>query len=305
MGQFLIKRVIDSIPVLIGVAVIAFLLVHLSGDPVLLMLPADTPPEQVEQFRHRMGYDRPVLQQFAEFSLNLLTFNLGTSIRYQEPVTRLILERFWATLKLALASLVVAVLLGIPGGIISAVHRGSTKDHFVSLFVFFGQAVPPFWLGLMMILVFAVGFKVLPSSGMGTWKHLIMPAATVGLYFVASIARLTRSGILDIMGSDYIRTARAKGLSEKVVIYKHALRNCLIPVVTMTGLQFGALLGGAVVTETIFAWPGIGRLMIQALYNRDYPLVQGTMIFFALIFLVVNILVDILYSWIDPRIRYK
>lgn len=305
MTQFLFKRVIDSIPVLIGVAVIAFFLVHLSGDPVLLMLPPDTPPEQVEQFRQRMGYDRPVIYQFAEFSLNLLTFNLGTSIRYQEPVTRLILERFWATLKLALASLVVAILLGIPGGILSAIHRGSIKDHFVSLIVFFGQAVPPFWLGLMMILIFAVGLKALPSSGMGSWKHLIMPATTVGLYFVASIARLTRSGILDIMGSDYIRTARAKGLSERIVIYKHALRNCLIPIVTMTGLQFGALLGGAVVTETIFAWPGIGRLMIQALYSRDYPLVQGTMLFFALIFIVVNFLTDMLYSLIDPRIRYK
>jgi ABC-type dipeptide/oligopeptide/nickel transport system permease component len=305
MWKFLIKRLIDSIPVLIGVAIIAFSLVHLSGDPVLLMLPADASPEQVEQFRHRMGYDRPILNQFLDFSVNLLTLNLGNSIRYQEPVTGLILERFWATLKLAWASLLIALVLGIPGGILSALHRGTAKDYLVSVIVFFGQAVPPFWLGLMMILVFAVSLKLLPSSGMGTLKQLIMPSLTVGLYFTASIARLTRSGILEIMGSDYIRTARAKGLAEKIVVYKHALRNCLIPIVTITGLQFGALLGGAVVTETIFAWPGIGRLMIQALYNRDYPLVQGTMLFFALIFIVMNLLVDILYCWIDPRIRYK
>jgi peptide/nickel transport system permease protein len=305
MGKFFIKRLIDSIPVLIGVAIIAFSLVHLSGDPVLLMLPADTPPEQIEQFRHQMGYDRPILKQFVDFSVNLLTFNLGNSIRYQEPVVRLIWERLWATLKLAFVSLLIALILGIPGGIISAIHRGTIKDYAVSLIVFFGQAIPPFWLGLMMILVFAVNLRLLPSSGMGTFKQLILPALTVGLYFTASIARLTRSGILEIMGSDYIRTARAKGLSERIVIYKHALRNCLIPIVTITGLQFGALLGGAVVTETIFAWPGIGRLMIQALYNRDYPLVQGTMIFFALIFIVMNILVDMLYSLIDPRIRYK
>jgi peptide/nickel transport system permease protein len=305
MGKFFIKRLIDSIPVLIGVAIIAFFLVHLSGDPVLLMLPADTPPEQIEQFRHQMGYDRPILKQFVDFSVNLLTFNLGNSIRYQEPVVRLIWERFWATLKLAFVSLLIALILGIPGGIISAIHRGTIKDYAVSLIVFFGQAIPPFWLGLMMILVFAVNLRILPSSGMGTFKQLIMPALTVGLYFTASIARLTRSGILEIMGSDYIRTARAKGLSERIVIYKHALRNCLIPIVTMTGLQFGALLGGAVVTETIFAWPGIGRLMIQALYSRDYPLVQGTMLFFALIFIVVNFLTDMLYSLIDPRIRYK
>jgi len=305
MGTFFIKRLIDSIPVLIGVAIIAFFLVHLSGDPVLLMLPADTPPEQIEQFRHQMGYDRPILKQFVDFSVNLLTFNLGNSIRYQEPVVRLIWERFWATLKLAFVSLLIALILGIPGGIISAIHRGTIKDYAVSIIVFFGQAIPPFWLGLMMILVFAVNLRILPSSGMGTFKQLIMPALTVGLYFTASIARLTRSGILEIMGSDYIRTARAKGLSERIVIYKHALRNCLIPIVTMTGLQFGALLGGAVVTETIFAWPGIGRLMIQALYSRDYPLVQGTMLFFALIFIVVNFLTDMLYSLIDPRIRYK
>ncbi len=305
MGRFLLKRLIDSVPVLIGVAVIAFSLVHLSGDPVLLMLPADTSPEQIEQFRRQMGYDRPILEQFVDFTVHLLSFDLGNSIRYQEPVTRLILERFWATLKLAFASLLIALVLGIPGGVLSAIHRGTVKDHFVSLIVFFGQAVPPFWLGLMMILVFAVHLKLLPSSGMGTFKQLIMPAVTVGLYFTAAVARLTRSGILEIMGSDYIRTARAKGLAERIVIYKHALRNCLIPVVTMTGLQFGALLGGAVVTETIFAWPGIGRLMIQALYNRDYPLVQGTMLFFAVIFIAMNILVDIIYCLIDPRIRYR
>jgi peptide/nickel transport system permease protein len=305
MIRYIVKRILDAVPVFIGVAVIAFSLVHLSGDPVMLMLPPDASPEEIASFRHELGFDRPILVQFKDFVLRLARFEFGDSLRYQEPALDLILERFPATLLLAAASLFFAILIGIPAGILSATRRYKISDYLVSLFAMFGQSIPPFWLGLMLILVFAVTFRWLPSSGIGTFKQLIMPALTVGLYFTASIARLTRSGMLEILESDYIRTARSKGLNRRVVVYKHALRNCLIPVVTMIGLQFGVLLGGAVVTETIFAWPGIGRLMVQAIYNRDYPLAQATMLFFATVFIVINILTDLLYSVIDPKIRLK
>lgn len=303
MIKFILRRLVDAVPVFVGVAIIAFALVHLSGDPVLLMLPPDASPAEIASFRHEMGFDRPILVQFKDFAFRLARFDFGDSIRYQEPALDLILERFPATFQLAVASLLFSVVLGIPAGIISATRRNKVSDYIISVFAIFGQSVPPFWLGLMMILLFSVTFGWLPSSGIGTWRHLLMPAFTVGIYFTASIARLTRSGMLDVLGSDYIRTARSKGLNRRVVVYKHALRNSLIPIVTMIGLQFGVLLGGAVVTETIFAWPGIGRLMVQAIYNRDYPLAQATMIFFSSIFILMNILVDVLYSVIDPRIK--
>jgi ABC-type dipeptide/oligopeptide/nickel transport system permease component len=305
MIKFLIKRIIDAIPVFIGVAIVAFALVHLSGDPVLLMLPPDATPEEIASFSREMGFDKPILEQFKDFTLKLLRFDFGDSLRYQEPAIDLIFERFPATLQLTVASIVFSVLFAIPAGIISATNRNKLIDYVISVLAMFGQSVPPFWLGLMLILLFSVTFGWLPSSGMGTWQQLILPAFTVGIYFTASIARLTRSGMLEILGSDYIRTARSKGLSNRKVVYIHALRNSLIPIVTMIGLQFGILLGGAVVSETIFAWPGIGRLMVQAIYNRDYPLAQATMIFFSVVFIVTNILVDMLYTYIDPRIKHQ
>jgi ABC-type dipeptide/oligopeptide/nickel transport system permease component len=305
MTWYVLRRILDAIPVLIGVVIIAFVLVHLSGDPVLLMLPADASPEEIDQFRREMGFDRPVAVQFKEYFANLVRLDFGRSLRYQEPTLNLILERFPATLTLAAAGLLVSVAIGIPAGIISAVRRHRASDYIISLAAIFGQSVPPFWLGLMLILLFSVTLGWLPSSGRGGLDHLILPAVTVGLYFTASIARLTRSGMLEILGSDYIRTARSKGLGGRAIVFRHALRNCLIPVVTMIGLQFGVLLGGAVVTETIFAWPGIGRLMVQAIYNRDYPLAQATMLFFAAVFIIINILVDVVYHFIDPRIKYR
>lgn len=303
MLKYIIRGLLGAIPVFIGVATIAFFLTHLSGDPVMLMVSMDTPPEQIVQIRHQMSFDLPLVIQFKNYIMDLLRLDLGISIRYQEPVIKLILERFPATLQLATASLLLALIIGIPAGIISAVKKNSISDYLVSVFSLFGQSAAPFWFGLMLMLVFSVKLNWLPSSGKGSLEQLIMPTLTLGLYFTASITRLTRSGMLEILQSDYIRTARAKGLSEKTVIYKHALKNSLIPVVTMIGIQFGVLLGGAVVTETVFAWPGLGRMIIQAIYNRDYPLVQGAMLFIATGFVIINIAVDIIYRFLDPRIK--
>jgi peptide/nickel transport system permease protein len=304
MLKYVVKRLFGAIPVFIGVAIIAFSLTHLSGDPVMLMVSMDTPPEQIEQIRQQMGYDLPIYIQFKDYMLSLLRLDLGSSIRYQEPVAQLIMERFPATLQLATASLVLALLIGIPIGIISAVKKNSISDYVVSVFSLFGQSVAPFWFGLMLILLFSVVLNWLPASGKGSLEQLIMPTLTLGLFFTASVARLTRSGMLEIMQSDYIRTARAKGLDKQMVIGKHALKNSLIPVITMVGIEFGGLLGGAVVTEMIFSWPGLGRMIIQAIYNRDYPLVQGAMLFIATGFILINIAVDIIYRFLDPRIKH-
>jgi peptide/nickel transport system permease protein len=304
MIRYILKRLFGAIPVFLGVAIIAFSLTHLTGDPVMLMVSMDTPIEQIEQLRHQMGFDLPLYVQFKNYILGLLQLELGNSIRYDQPVFDLIMERFPATLQLAVTSLILALIIGIPIGIISAIKKNSISDYIVSLFSLFGQSVAPFWLGLMLILLFSVKLNWLPSSGKGSLEQLILPSLTLGLYFTASVARLTRSGMLEIMQSDYIRTARAKGLAKFIVINKHALKNSLIPVVTMIGIQFGGLLGGAVVTEMIFSWPGLGRMIIQAIYNRDFPLVQGAMLFIATGFILINITVDVIYRFLDPRMKH-
>ena len=303
MFKYIINRIISAIPVFIGVAVISFSLTYLSGDPVSLMVSMDTPKEEVEQLREQLGYNLPFYVQFQNYIIDLFQLDLGESLRYHEPVFDLIVERIPATTVLALASVVVALFIGIPAGIISAIKRNSLSDYFVSLMALFGQSVAPFWFGLMLILLFSINLNLLPSSGMGSFKQLIMPSLTLGLFFTAAVARLVKSEMLEIMHSDYIRTARSKGLSNVTIIFQHALRNSLIPVVTMIGIQFGTLLGGAVVVETIFAWPGIGRLILQAIYNRDFPLVQGAMLFSAVGIIIANIIVDIVYRLLDPRIK--
>lgn len=301
--RLVVSRLLDTIPVLLGVLVIAFVLVRLTGDPTLLMLPPDATPEQIEAFRQRMGFDRPLAVQFLDFVLQVLRGDLGDSLRFHQPVSRLIIERLPATLELAAGGVIFAVVVGVPLGVWAAVSRNRILNALVSGFAYLGQATPPFWLGLVMMLYFAAILQWLPSGGRGTFAQLIMPVVTVGMFLVAMIARLTRAGMLETMRRDYIRTARAKGLAERAVIYRHALKNALIPVVTVTGVQFGALLGGAVVTETIFAWPGVGRLLIQAIYNRDFPLVQGVLLVVAAGFVLVNMLVDLTYRLLDPRIR--
>jgi ABC-type dipeptide/oligopeptide/nickel transport system permease component len=299
------RRLLDAVPLLVGSSVLVFLLVHLSGDPALLMLSPDTPPEQVAEFRRAHGLDRPLHVQYLRFIGGVLQGDLGESIRLRRPALDLVLESLPATLELAAASLVLVVAVGIPLGVLSAARSGSRLDVLVRAFMFFGQGAPPFWLGLMLIVLFAVKWRLLPSSGRGDLAQLILPSVTLAVYFVAAVARLTRGGLVGALRSDYVRTARSKGLGPARVLYGHALRNVLIPVVTLIGLQTGTLLGGAVVTETIFAWPGVGRLVVDSIYRRDYPVVQAAILVIVVLFVVVNLVVDLSYRLLDPRVRHE
>lgn len=299
------RRLVQAVFILWAVATIAFFLTYLSGDPAELMIGDNWSAEQIANFREYMGYDRPVLVQYAEFLKRITQGDLGLSVRQQVPVTQLIAERFPATLILTLCALAIIVVVAIPVGVLSAVKRNSIGDRVAMSGALLAQSVPTFWLGIMLILVFGVTLRWLPISGMGSPAHLIMPAITLSTFSTARIARLVRSSMLDVLDSDYIRTARAKGISNRRVYYVHALRNALIPVITLLGIEVGSLLGGALITETVFAYPGIGRLTIQAIHARDLPLVQGVITFGAMIFVIVNLLVDLSYSFIDPRIRLQ
>ena len=287
----------------LGVSVAVFALVHLSGDPVLLMVSPDAPPEVVTTTRHVLGFDRPLYEQFGRYLGNALQGNLGVSLRMNRPVTTLILERLPATLQLTVAALVIAVVVAIPAGIVSAVKRGTLIDRLAMAGAVAGQAVPIFWLALLLIAFFGVRLRWLPVYGSGSLAHFVLPAVSLSTIIMGRLARLVRSSMLEVLGQDYVRTARAKGVGESRVLAVHALKNAAIPIVTLLGLQFAQLLGGAVVTETIFAWPGIGRLVVEAIFNRDFPVVQGVVLVVSLIFVAVNLLVDLSYAVLDPRIR--
>jgi peptide/nickel transport system permease protein len=304
VGRFVAQRLVWSVFVLFGVATAVFIILHLSGDPTALLLPADARPEDAARLRHAFGFDRPLPIQYLDFLAGLLHGDLGTSLRFQQPALGLVLERVPMTLLLAVSGLTFSIALALPIGIVSAAKRGTWLDSLGMTVALLGQSVPVFWLGLMLIMVFAVGLHWLPALGSGGLDHLVLPTISLGMFSAAATARLLRAGLVEVLDQEYVRTARAKGLGERSVLLGHAMRNALIPVVTMLGLQFGALLGGALVTETIFAWPGMGRLLIQAIYNRDYPLAQAAILWLALIFVVVNLLVDLLYGALDPRIRY-
>jgi ABC-type dipeptide/oligopeptide/nickel transport system permease component len=288
-----------------GVSVVAFALVHLSGDPVRLMVSTDAPPEQVETVRHELGFDRPLPEQFARWIARAVTGDLGESLRNHRPVGALIAERFPATLELTVAALVIAVAIAVPAGIVSAVKHGSAIDRLAMLGSVAGQAMPIFWLALLLIAFFGVRLRWFPVYGHGTLAHLVLPAVSLATIVMGRLARLVRSSMLEVLAQDYVRTARGKGLADARVLGVHALRNASIPIVTVLGLQFAQLLGGAVVTETIFAWPGIGRLVVEAIFNRDFPIVQGVVLVVSLAFVVVNLLVDVAYVIIDPRIRVE
>ena len=305
MLTYVAKRLLQAVFVLWAVASISFGLTFLAGDPATLMIGDNWTAEQVANFREYMGFDRPVLVQYGEFLQRLVRGDFGVSVRQQIPVTRLILERLPATLELAVAALLIIVGVAIPVGVLSAIRRNSLSDRLAMSGALLAQSVPTFWLGIMLILIVGVYLQWLPISGRGTFLHLIMPAVTLATYSTARIARLVRSSMLDVLGNDYIRTAHAKGLSPRKVNYGHALRNALIPVITLLGIEVGSLLGGALITETVFAYPGIGRLTIQAIAARDFPLVQGVITFGAMIFVLVNLLVDLSYSVLDPRIRHE
>jgi ABC-type dipeptide/oligopeptide/nickel transport system permease component len=303
MTVYVTRRLAQALIVLLGISVVVFVILHLTGDPTVLMLPPDVTAEEVARFRKAMGFDDPLPVQYWRFLRGVLQGNFGNSLRHDEPALGLVWERMPATLELTVVALAVALLLAIPAGIVSAIFRNTAVDYVSTVVALVGQAMPTFWLGIMLILVFAVGLQVLPSSGRGSVLNLILPALTLGLFTAARTMRLTRSALLEVLGQDYVRTARAKGVAERGVVWKHALRNASIPVITIVGLELGTLLGGAVITETIFAWPGVGRLSVQAIYNRDYPLVQASVFVLASIFVLVNLAVDLVYTYLDPRIR--
>jgi peptide/nickel transport system permease protein len=303
--SYILRRCLYAIFVLFGVATVVFFITRMTGDPVAIMLPPDATVEQMEELRIELGMDKPLLTQYGIFIWDLLHFDLGESLRYDDSTLKLILERLPATLQLASTSLIIALLVSIPAGIISALKQGSLFDRLIMSFVLIGQSFPVFWVGILLILFFSVSLGLLPTGGIGGWEHLILPAFALGLHMMALITRLLRSSLIEVLSSDYIRTARAKGLLSFKVIAKHALRNSLLPVVTIVGLQVGALLGGSVVTEMVFAWPGVGQMIIQAINFRDFPLVQTAIILLAGIFVLINLIVDLLYVVIDPRIQYK
>jgi len=305
MGRYLLKRLWHTVYVVIGISMISFFFIHLSGDPVMLMLPADASVAQMEQLRQQLGLNDPLPVQYWRFATRAIRGDFGESLYYHIPALRLILERLPASLELAVAAMVVALGISVPIGIISAVRRGSALDMASMFAALFGLSMPHFWLGIMFILLFSVKLGWLPTSGRGTLAQLIMPALALGLSLMAMFARLTRSVMLEVLSLDYVRTARAKGLKERIVIGKHALKNALIPLVTVAGMQFGFLIGGTVIIETVFAWPGAGRLVVQAIFNRDYPLVQACVFILALIFVTINFMVDMLYVYLDPQISYQ
>jgi peptide/nickel transport system permease protein len=303
MSKFVIIRLSQGIIVLLGVSVFSFLLVHLSGDPVSGLVQPDWTPEQVEDLRVRLGFDRPLWVQYFDFLQRAVRGDFGNSFRQHLPVFQLLVERLPATMQLASTAFVLATLIGIPLGVISAVKRDTWIDKSAMVMALLAQAMPTFWLGIMLILVFAVELRWLPTSGTGSLAHFVLPTFTLATYSIARNARLVRSSLLDVLNRDYVRTARAKGLIDRRVIYKHALRNAMIPVITVLGLDFGTLLSGAVITEIVFAWPGIGRLIVNAVSSRDLPLVQGAVLLVGTGFVVINLLVDMSYALLNPRIR--
>ncbi|HEX6894472.1 MAG TPA: nickel ABC transporter permease [Bryobacteraceae bacterium] len=304
MFRPLITRVLYTLPVLWLVVSIVFLLIHVvPGDPIVQMLGEGAPAGDIAAMRHDNGFDLPLPQQYWRYWKGVLHGDLGRSIRYGERVSHLISQRYPFTLQLTLASLFIAILISIPAGVRSAQRRGRWDDKLLSVVSLFGLSFPNFALGPILILFFAIKLGWLPVSGTGTVAHLVLPAITMGAAMAAILTRMVRTSMLEELGQDYIRTARAKGLSERAVVYRHALRNAMLPVLTVLGLQFGALLAGAIVTETIFSWPGIGRLTIQAIGNRDYYLVQGCILAIGLTYVLVNFFTDLLYSVANPRIR--
>jgi ABC-type dipeptide/oligopeptide/nickel transport system permease component len=304
MLKYLIRRLLLTVPVLLGVATLVFALIHfIPGDPAQAMLGEGATPEEVHQLRERLGLNRPLVVQYGSFLKGLVRGDLGVSLRNDQPVTRQILERVPATAELAFASMTVAVLIAIPLGIIAAVWRGTAVDFSAMTLSLVGISVPNFWLGPLLAMIFAVELGWLPVGGRGTLAHLVLPAVTLGGALAAILARMTRASLLEELREPYVLAARAKGVSRTRAVLHHAFRNSLIPIVTILGLQFGVVLTGAVITETIFAWPGIGRLLIQSISFRDYPLVQGCVLLIAVTYVGVNLLTDLTYGFIDPRIR--
>jgi len=306
VSQFLLRRLVLTIPVLLGVATLVFALIHLvPGDPVQAMLGESASPQEMAQLRTRLGLDRPLLVQYVDFMKGAVSGNLGTSLRTGQPVTRAIAERLPATFELAVAAMIVSVMVAIPLGILAAVRAGTLVDQAATAVALAGISMPSFWLGPLLAIVFSVWLGWFPVAGRGTLANLVLPAITLGAPLAATIARMTRASVIEELRELYVLAARARGVSWMRAVLRHAFRNSLVPVVTVIGLQLGSVLTGAVITETIFAWPGVGRLLVQSISARDYPAVQGCILLIAVTYVSTNLLVDVAYGFLDPRIRYE
>jgi len=303
--DFLIQKLGHTAIVVFCVLTLVFVVLHMTGDPVMMLLPPNASREEIDALSRTLGLDQPLIVQYGRFLARIARGDFGTSLQHQQPAMGLVAERLPASALLAVTALGLAVAVALPLGIVAAARRGAVLDRLAVALAALGQSAPIFWTGLMLMLVFSVTLQLLPTTGYGTWRHLIMPALTLASYPIAAMARLVRSGMLEVLDADYVRTARAKGLRERLVVLKHALKNAAMPIVTVIGLQFGLLLGGALVCEMIFAWPGVGRLMIFAIYNRDFPLVEAAVFVMAMVFVLGNLLVDLCYAWLDPRVRLR
>ncbi|MFZ0582201.1 MAG: nickel ABC transporter permease [Candidatus Acidiferrales bacterium] len=306
MIRYISLRLLFALPALWLIVTMVFLLAHIvPGDPVAQMLGEGARADDLQQLRHALGLDVPIPLQYERYLKGILRGNLGESFRFQQPVTKVILEHYPATLELAAVALGVCILIGIPAGVLAAHRRGERTDHAVGVLTLFGLSLPNFALGPVLMLVFSVMLGWLPVTGRGGIPHLILPAFTLGAALAAILTRMVRTSVIEELSADYVRTARAKGVSESGVLFRHALRNALIPILTILGLQFGALLAGTIVTETIFSWPGIGRVTVQAINARDYPLLQGCILLIAVTYVIVNLLTDVVYAIVDPRVRFE
>jgi len=307
LSKYILRRILIAFPLILGVTTVVFVMlrVALPGDPAKVMAGPRATPELIEQIRHNLGLDRPVFEQYLIFLRNFVQGDLGRSVKFREPVVGVIVKAFPFTAALTFLCVAIGTSLGLVIGVVTAVYQRTWIDNFGIVVAVLFYSIPTFWLGLMLILIFSVGLRILPVQGVGTWKHFVLPVATLGVGQSALIARLTRSSMIEVLSTDYVRTARAKGLAQRRVLIRHALQNTLIPVITVVGLSVGGLLGGAVITESIFHLPGVGSLAIDAISNRDYPMIQGAVILVAASFVFVNLLVDIIYAFVDPRIRYE
>ena len=305
MRDFLIQKLGHTAIVVFCVLTLVFVVLHMTGDPVMMLLPPNASREEIDALSRTLGLDQPLIVQYGRFLARIARGDFGTSLQHQQPAMGLVAERLPASALLAVTALGLAVAVALPLGIVAATRRGTVLDRLAVALAALGQSAPIFWTGLMLMLVGSVILQLLPTSGYGTWRHLILPALTLASYPMAAIARLVRSGMLEVLDADYVRTARAKGLPERGVVLKHTLRNAALPIVTVVGLQFGLLLGGAIVCEMIFSWPGVGRLMIFAIYNRDFPLVEAAVFVMAMVFVAGNMLVDVCYAWLDPRVKLR
>ncbi len=303
MRRYVARQLVQLVVVIVGISVLSFAILHVLGDPVLLLLPQNAGKEEFERYRRLLGLHQSLPVQYWKFASHAVRGDFGKSWYADTPAFTLVLERMPPTLYLTLAGLGVALALALPLGILAALKRHSVIDTLCTMTAVAGQAMPIFWLGIMLIIVFAVRLKLLPASGYGTWQHFVMPAFTLGAFLAPITMRLVRSGVIEVMNMEYIKTARAKGVGERTVVVKHAFRNACIPVITVIGLQFGQLLGGAIVTETVFAWPGVATLTVQSIRNQDFPVVQCAVVLLALVIVAVNLLVDVVVGMIDPRIR--